>query len=66
MAAAKVDEVYILHIYLKHQTQNMEQKGLKLKMMVIQSEVLESINSSDLTNTINPTISINSNIISLK
>jgi len=38
MADAKVDEVYILHIYLKHQKQKTEQKGPKLKMMVMQSE----------------------------
>ena len=44
MAAAKVDEVYIFFIYLKHQKQKVEQKGQKLKMMVMQSETLESIN----------------------
>jgi len=37
MAAVKVDEVYILHIYLKHQKQKIKQKGPKLKMMVMKS-----------------------------
>jgi len=38
MADAKVDEIYILHIYLKHQKQKMEQKGPKLKTIVMQNE----------------------------
>jgi hypothetical protein len=46
MSSAKVDEVYILQIYLKHQKHKVEQKGQKLKMMVMQSEALESIISN--------------------